>query len=72
MRIDLNGINMDGIEQLGTALSKQTLLTDDVAESIGLASADPTVNEALDMLRQRIQGIGANQAVLEVNVCTSS
>lgn len=52
--IDLNGINLDGITQLGTPLDQATLLNAQVAALIGLTSEDPTVSEALEALYNRI------------------
>lgn len=46
---DLNGLNEAGIEQMGMALSKQNLLSDETAASLGL-SGDPTVNDAFGAL----------------------
>lgn len=42
--------NAAGWEVEGTALNKANLLTDTVAEALGLSSSDPTVNEALNAL----------------------
>ena len=39
--VDFNGINEAGIQQVGTALNKANLLTDEVAQKMGLAMADP-------------------------------
>lgn len=40
-------VRADEPTQEGTPLNKATLLKDDTAEALGLASEDPTVNEAL-------------------------
>lgn len=46
--IDLNGINADGWEQIGSALNKANLLPDDVATTLGLDSAtNPQIKDAL-------------------------
>lgn len=45
--IDLNGVNPDGYTQLGTALNKANLLTDETASALDLTGDDPTVNDAL-------------------------
>lgn len=37
----------------GTPLSKETFLTDETAQALGLDSADPTVNEALSALHSK-------------------
>ena len=39
--VDFNGINEAGVQQVGTALNKANLLTDEVAQKMGLAMADP-------------------------------
>lgn len=50
--IDLNGINVSGVTQIGTALSKATLLSDETALALGFGSSDdPTINDALYALR---------------------
>lgn len=51
--IDLNGINANGVQQAGTALSKANLLTDATATALGLAQSDPTVNDALYAISQK-------------------
>jgi phage baseplate assembly protein gpV len=53
--IDLNGINSEGVKQVGTALNKSTLLDDTTAEALEMTSTDPTVNEALYILSQKSQ-----------------
>lgn len=52
---DLNGLNEAGIEQMGMALSKQNLLSDNTAAALGL-SGDPTVDDAFANLLQKILG----------------
>lgn len=47
--IDLNGVNPSGFTQLGTPVSKTTLLTDETAEKAGLTDA-ATVNDVLGVL----------------------
>ena len=51
--IDLNGINPEGWQVIGTALNKANLLQDDTAESLGLDSTS-TVNDAIDKLNRLI------------------
>lgn len=53
---DLNGLNEAGIEQMGMALSKQNLLSDETASALGL-SGDPTVNDAFDKLADLIDDL---------------
>jgi hypothetical protein len=48
--IDLNGINADGWQQLGTRLDKSTLLTDETAALCGLDST-ATLDDALKFIR---------------------
>lgn len=47
--VDFNGINMSGIAQIGTALNKANLLTDDTAALFGLG-ADVVPNDVLAFL----------------------
>lgn len=51
---DLNGLNEAGIEQMGMALSKQNLLSDETAAALGL-SGDPTVDDAFGALNTSIE-----------------
>lgn len=51
--VDFNGINSEGVQQTGTALSKETLLTDKTAAALELSQSDPTVNDALYALSQK-------------------
>lgn len=51
---DLNGINEAGWRQLGQALNKASLLTDDTETSIWGSTGDYTVDEALAKLRALI------------------
>ena len=44
----------DGATQAGTNLNKANLLDDTTASSLGLTSSDPTVNEALYALSQKV------------------
>lgn len=53
--IDLNGINADGVTQVGTALTKANLLTDATAAALELKQTDPTVNDALYAISQKTQ-----------------
>lgn len=53
--IDLNGINPDGVTQVGTALNKASLLSDETAAVLELSQSDPTVNDALYALSQKTQ-----------------
>lgn len=57
--VDFNGINEAGIQQVGTALNKATLLTDETAAALGLTSDDPTVDEAFEQLSTPQAGTGA-------------
>lgn len=66
--IDLNGINPDGITQLGTSLSKVNLLQDSTATSLGMtvsASTDPTVDGAFQAV---MNGIGDVEATLRSEI----
>ena len=54
--IDLNGINAEGCDQVGTPLNKANLLTDDTVDALGISAIlthqgrsyeEPTVNDAL-------------------------
>lgn len=47
-------VRADQPTQEGTPLNKATLLTDEVAEAIGLTSEDPTVNEALKKINSEL------------------
>ena len=63
---DFNGVNADGIEQMGTAQSKANLLPDDVAEKLKLANDDPTLAQAVDELATRSIALSAaNDEILE-------
>lgn len=53
--IDLNGINAEGVTQVGTGLTKANFLTDATATALELSQADPTVNDALYALSQKTQ-----------------
>lgn len=53
--IDLNGINPEGWQVIGTALNKANLLQDDTAESLGLDST-ATVNDAFSAVRNNMVG----------------
>lgn len=48
--IDLNGINPDGWDTLGTLLNKANLLSDETAAGLGLG-AEATVNQALEKIK---------------------
>lgn len=66
--IDLNGINPDGITQLGTSLSKVNLLQDSTATSLGMtvsASTDPTVDGAFQAV---MNGIGDVETTLRSEI----
>lgn len=52
--VDFNGINPSGITQAGTPISKATLLDDSTAQAIGLTGSNPTVNDALLALANRV------------------
>lgn len=62
---DFNGINPDGIVQMGTLLNKANLLTDETAESLGMGEINPTVNEAFAKLAEIVfaPGAGSHNAV---------
>lgn len=47
------GLNTAGCDVVGTALNKNSMLTDVTAAALELESADPTVNEALYALSQK-------------------
>ena len=49
------GLNEAGCDVVGTALNKNSMLTDATAAALELESADPTVNEALYALSQKTQ-----------------
>lgn len=62
--IDLNGINEAGWTQLGTALSKNNLLPDPLATSLGLPTT-ATVADALSKLLANINTVEADGAKIE-------
>jgi|GEM_PF-4687804 len=54
--LDLNGINTDGFQQVGSALSKANLLPDDTAEALGLDPADdPQVKDGFEATLEGIE-----------------
>lgn len=56
--IDILGLVVAGLQQLGTDLTKETLLTDDTAAALGL-SGDPTVDQALNTLANGLKVAGS-------------
>lgn len=55
--IDLNGINSDGVAQIGTPLSKANLLTDETAAALELPQSDPTVNDAFQKTAEKFRNV---------------
>lgn len=58
MPIDLNGVNMEGIEQLGTPLNTATLLQTETADKVwfkGDAPPDPVVDRALQKIASNLR-----------------
>ena len=56
--VDFNGINEAGIQQVGTALNKANLLTDETAALLGMEQENPTVNEAFRQISLPQAGTG--------------
>ena len=51
---DFNGLNPDGIEEMGTPINTATLLTDDLAIKLGLDPATATVNNAIVAIKNKM------------------
>ncbi|HWQ76862.1 MAG TPA: hypothetical protein VN441_16265 [Syntrophomonas sp.] len=60
--------NATGWDVQGTALNKANLLTDAVAEALGLESDDPTVSEALSLLADLIAQAGVTESTLTAHI----
>ena len=67
--IDLNGINEDGIEQMGTPLNTATLLSDETGAQLGLT--DGTVNEAILQLTATAENTAAKTTALLADINTT-
>lgn len=67
--IDLNGINPDGWQQMGTALTKGTLLDDTTETAIWGDSNNRTVNQALLMIAYALRASGG--LIVSLTVTTS-
>lgn len=65
---DFNGVNADGIEQMGTAQSKANLLPDDVAEKLELEGDDPTVAQAINELATRAINLAETDAIMREDI----
>jgi hypothetical protein len=68
--VDFNGINSEGVQQMGTGLNKATLLTDATAAALELPQADPTVNDALYAISQKTQPAQVNVLTTKGTVVT--
>ena len=44
-----------GFDQIGTPLNKKTLLTDDTSQALGLTQENPTIDNALYAISQKLQ-----------------
>lgn len=67
---DFNGVNAEGIEEMGSALNKGNLLPDDVAELLGITIEDPQVKDAFQALKEYAE-LGKWELLAEYNVAGS-
>ncbi len=66
-------LNADGCETVGTPLSKENLLSDTIKTALGLTSEDPTINEALAIVKTALDAKqDASSAVTIYNVGTKT